>query len=357
MVKKLLKYRSLIAFAIGANTALCAQDSLLQPSEQVITESPAYHFQTYFSALFLKPSASNMHYAAEAIPLPLPSPNWQIFDVHPGYHFGFDVGFKAFFHRADSALTANWEHFNSSSCSKHNVGTQNMVGPFFEIGPDAALYSITNGKVKFSFDEFNIDYGQLVHWGHRLHTNLFCGISFARVKQTATTTFSNEDGTIARTIIVPASFGGAGPRFGADFSYDLIKGLQFNGKTTVAILAGTGKNETSYLSTTTVLYDIGVTPPNVQSVKLCSRTLVVPALFQRIGFAYDFTFCDHYDLKIEAGYQAQIYFQALQTVAIGSEVTTPPVLPDTIGVFARTFQRIISNFALSGAYLTFEVGF
>src|SRR5271155_3663982 len=56
-----------------------------------------YSFEGLFRALYLLPSGSDLYYAAEAIPLPLPSPNWFIEDIRPEYHFGFDVGLKATF--------------------------------------------------------------------------------------------------------------------------------------------------------------------------------------------------------------------------------------------------------------------
>jgi hypothetical protein len=40
------------------------------------------------------------------------------------------------------------------------------------------------------------------------------------------------------------------------------------------------------------------------------------------------------------------------SVDISSQVITPPVIPNTVGVFARTFKRTLSNFGLAGPYVS-----
>jgi len=349
-------FNILLLFAIAAPQLSASRCDYATPSA-VVTENPAYTVDFGFRGLALKPHVSNLHYAAEAFPLPAPSPHWNIYDIRPHYHFGFDITFNAFFHKLNTNLYANWEHFRGSDCAAISAATENMVGPFFEIGPDALPYANASGRVAFKFNEFNISYGQNVNFGNRLHTNFFAGVSFAHIEECLSATYSNEDGTIARTITTPISFAGAGPQVGVDFMYDIVCGLQFAGRATGSLLTGKLKNHTAYESISPALTPLGITPPNAQSTSLCSRTQIVPAFNQRLGIAYAFEFCDHYLVRIEAGYQAQIYLSALQSVDMGSEVVTPPVAPDTVGVFARTFQRNISNFGLTGPYATIEVGF
>lgn len=325
--------------------------------DTVVTVNPPYTFELGFRALIVKPMASNLHYAAQADPLPLVSPHWIIHDIHPKYHFGFDLEFSFFFHNLDSRLYANYERFHACDTACVNVGSENMVGPFFEIGPDASAYSLAEGRVNFQLDEVNGTYGQNVNFGSRLRTTLFAGVSFARIKENLTFTYSNTDGTITRTIQIPSQFSGAGPQFGIDFIYHIICGLQFTGKATASLLTGKSKNHTCYTSISPFLELFDQPSPNEQSTSVCNRTQVVPVFNERIGAAYAYEFCNHYLIKIEVGYQAQIYLGALQSVDIGSEVVTPPILPDTVGVFARTFQRTISNFALAGPYVTLDLGF
>jgi len=86
------------------------------------------------------------------------------------------------------------------------------------------------------------------------------------------------------------------------------------------------------------------------------RTIVVPALEGKIGLNYTYDFCD-WLLTLEIGYEAHLYFNALQSVDMGSEVIDLGPNPASVGVFARTFQRNISNFALAGPYLNVMIGF
>lgn len=225
-----------------------------------------------------------------------------------------------------------------------------MVGPFFEIGPDASPFFQADGKVKFNFNEINANYGQNVNFGDRLTTNLFVGVSFVEVCQDLNYTYAGTKSgkNVSRNISTPTKFRGAGPQFGIDFSYDIFKGLGFGARLAGSILNGQSSNHTTYTS----LSGLTTQSPNIQTTKTNNISLVVPSLFQRIGLVYVYEFCDHYSIKAEAGYQAQLYFNVLQTVDMGSEVVTPPVQSSAIGVYARTFQRNISNFSLTGAYLS-----
>jgi hypothetical protein len=149
---------------------------------------------------------------------------------------------------------------------------------------------------------------------------------------------------------------GIGPQVGVNFLYNLCRGLQLTGEGTASLLVGNLKNHTCYQSVSPALAEVGITPPNVQSTHVRNRTQVVPAFEGRLGIAYSFAFC-HCSVDLDAGYRIWIYLNAIQSVDIGSEVVTPPVVPDTVGVFARTFQRTLSNFALAGPYLTLNIGF
>lgn len=323
----------------------------------VFLSTPVQTFEMHASALLLQPTSNNLHYAVEALPLPLPSPNWKVFEIDTDYHWGFDVGLREIFHCANTNLTLNWEHFHSSDSASKQVASSDMIGPFFEIGPDASAYIKASGRAIFHFDEANLDYGIFVNFGDRLQMNLLAGLDFARIKQTLFSKYSNSDGTIVRSIKVPSTFWGAGPQFGLDFSYCIVDGFRFTGGAMASFLVGPQKNHTIYEALQPLLPTLGITPPNRQTTRVSKKTQVVPEIAGKLGLSYLMTFCDKYMLNIEAGYQVQLFVNAIQSVDIGSEVNTPPVLPDTIGVFARTFEQNLSNFALAGAYFEVDFGF
>lgn len=326
-------------------------------ASDIFLAHPCHTFELYGTALLLQPTGNHQHYAAEAFPLPAPSPHWQIHDVSTDYHFGFDVGFRGIIHSTNTNITLNWEHFHSTDSASKKVASTDMIGPFFEIGPDASPYKKAHGKVTFHFDEANLDYGILINFGDRLKTNLYSGVSFAYIKQTLSSKYSNFEGTVARTIKVPSTFIGAGPQVGLDFAYRIVKGFHFVGEAAASLLVGTQKNHTAYTARSPALEPLGISPPNRQKTNVHNKTQVVPGLEGKLGLSYVFAYCDHFMIKLEAGYQAQVYINAIQSIDMGSEVVTPPVVPDTVGVFARTFEQTLSNFALAGPYFTLDVGF
>jgi len=319
--------------------------------------SPLHNVEVDFAALYLQPTGSYLHYAAEADPLPAPTPNWKIHEIHTDYHFGFDLGLKGIIHKTHSNLHLNWEHFHSTDSSSKSLPSSDMIGPFFEIGPDASPYNRAHGHAAFHFDQVNFGYGVFVHFGSRLKTTLFGDVAYARIKQTLKSTFKNPDGSIKRHIETPSLFQGAGPRFGLDFAYRVIRGLQFTGAFAADFFVGTLKNHTSYKSYSPLLGSLGITPPNTQKTDVPHRTQLIPGFEGSLGIAYSQPFRKHYLFKIEAGYEGQVYLNAIQSADIGSEVVTPPVSPDTVGVYARTFQRSLSNFALAGPYASISLGF
>lgn len=231
-----------------------------------------------------------------------------------------------------------------------------MVGPFFEIGPDASAFNRAKGHVAFHYDAVNLDYGICANFGDYLHTNFFVGVAGVGIKQHLTSEYANEDGTIARKIKSPSSFIGAGPELGVDFVYDICGGFQFIGGGSAGLLVGELKNHTKYETISPDLPPLGITPPNTQTTSVNHRTHVVPAFEADLGLAYSFDMCN-FSFNLSAGYEVRMYVNAIQSVDMGSEVDTPPIVPAITGVYARTFQRTQSNFALSGPYIRLNIGF
>lgn len=312
-------------------------------------------FEFDFNALYMQPLSNNLHYVAEAIPLPAPTPHWIIDDIHPNFHFGFDIGAAYVCCDRCTKVQGNYVRLHSHDSASKVTSTENMVGPFFEIGPDAIPYNKAKGKVHSQYDAANLEGGMRLNF-NCVRATFFSGVAFARIKQTLTSTYSNTELEICRTIKVPTSFIGAGPRFGCDFSYPLFCSLELTGKSAAALLVGKEKNHTSYASVSPALVPLDITPPNQQSTTVDNRTIVVPAWEGKLGLGYTFCWCCCQG-SLEAGYQVLFYHNAIQSIDMGSEVVTPPVVPDTVGVFARTFQRNMSDFALAGPYIAVSAGF
>ena len=186
----------------------------------VYTGAPCYTIDSGFRAIAYKPAVNNFNYAASANPLPILVPQWRTFDIQPDYNFGFEVDLTAVFHDRGAKLAVSWEHFENNDSSRASVPASSMVGPFFAIGPDTALYKAAHGKVKWYFDQINLDYGTFVNFGECFQANLFVGLTGARIKETRNTFLLGRTptgGFIGRNINSPITFTGGGPRIGLDY--------------------------------------------------------------------------------------------------------------------------------------------
>jgi hypothetical protein len=306
-------------------------------------------FEIECSALYLQPSESNLPYAVVANSSAI-SPHWKIHEIKPGYNWGLDAKVGMLLPSSTEA-SLSYTHFDSKNRSMITAGTNEFVGPFFEIGPDTSAFTIAKGRTTFKFDAAHIQYGIAMDFGCALSTNFFCGVGFARIDQKITNFYSNADASISRKIKTPSSFIGTGPELGVDFACDIYDGLQVVGAGSGALLVGSLRNHTSFDSVSPLLAS-----SNLQSTHVRSKTGVVPGFDGKVGFAYTFMLGDCF-FSLDAGYRVMYYLNAIQSVDIGSEVVSPPVIPDTIGVYARTFQRTVSHFSLAGPYFTCNVIF
>lgn len=327
----------------------------------VYLTDPCTTYDGYYRALMLQPTSNSLSYGAEAYPQPAVSPHWRILEIRPDYNYSFEVGLGAVCHERNSKFKANWAHFSSKDSASKRVSETNFVGPFSEIGPDAAFYNTVKGRNTFHFDSVSLDYGVLVSFGCDLQTNLYGGITGATIKQVLTSKFSNTFLPVTRTIKTPSKFIGIGPQLGMDCTYSICDGFHMVGEAAASLLIGQLSNHTTFSSTAPEL----TTSPNVQSITIPHRVGVVPAFEGRLGFSYSWTLCGCYNIDLEAGYKASLYINAIQSTDMSSEVVTPPAIPgngglvspSTLGVYARTFRRTLSNFALAGPYLSLNVKF
>jgi len=313
----------------------------------------AYEFYTSF--LYLQPNSSNLYYGAEAKPLPIPTPNWESLEISPSFNPGFEVGAKMCLIQKNTQVNIGWESLHSSDSASKTVLDEDMLGPYFNIGPDSQPYKIARGDVDHEFDSVKFTLEKQFNYRNSFNVNYYAGLAYTRIKQTMHSYFSNEDATITRDIKSPSLYNGFGPKFGADISYNVCDGFAFTGGFSVSILTGKLENSTGYLSTTPLLEVLSITPPNKQTTHVADRTQVVPGITEKLGIAYS-TCYNQCPIKLEIGYQVQAYINAIQSVDMSVEVTTPP--QDTqVGVYALGFQRTLSNFLLTGPYLTLEMTF
>ncbi|MES2345711.1 MAG: Lpg1974 family pore-forming outer membrane protein [Chlamydiota bacterium] len=328
------------------------------------TEGISYGFFGEF--LYLQPNGSNFYYAVQAdgldenITVPAANANWKAIEIDPSYHCGFEIGANVRLIKSNVNMMANWErlHGHDTDSYKTSSAAGFMVGPIFDIGPNSAAYKLAKGKISSHFDEVNLVFGKQLCFFNNFHTQFYAGASFARIKQTLGSKYSNSATSITRSVGTFSKFTGAGPQVGLDYGYRIFNHLFFSGNTALSLIMGQMKNGTTFKSTTPELAALDIPEPNTQTTKVPSRSQLVPGFEQKIGFSYLPTWKCIQGL-IEIGYRCQIYVNAVQTFDMTAPQVLPagtPVTPD-VGVFAVGFERTISNFMLSGLYATLGIEF
>ncbi len=330
--------------------------------------------EIYADLLFLQPNGSSLYYAAQAIPLDQSinggvalqalAPNWKIFEISPNYTPAFKVGTELLLSPSNMNLELSWERVYSSKTASKTLSTTAdegalMIGPLFDIGPNSAAYTKAHGKVNFEFDAVNLVFGQGFCTFKRWYPTLFVGIGFTRIKQSLKSTYSNAANTSVRSVKTHSTFTGAGPKFGLDFDYRIVSDFFFSGTSSFGLMIGKSQNGATYKSDAPFLVANNVPEPNTQRTTVPNRTQLVPSFEEKLGFSYVGLFkCCR--VKFSAGYQAEIYLDAVQTI----DMTAPQVIPSLApgatpdsGVYAVGFERTLSNFILTGPYASLSLDF
>jgi hypothetical protein len=327
--------------------------------------------EAYGELLFLQPNGSSLYYAAQAIPLDQSlssfqavSPNWKIFELSPGYTPTFKFGGKALFTPTRTKLEVSWEHLETSTKSSECLSTTAdggtlMIGPLFDIGPNSAAYTRAKGKAHFEFDAVDVLFEQGFCAFTRLYPTIFAGVGFARIKQTLQSTFLNAANTTSRSIETYSKFTGAGPKIGVDFDYRIVSDFFFSGTMSCGLAIGQQTNGTTFESDSPFLIANNIPEPNKQTTTVPHRTQLIPSFEERLGFSYVRT-CDCWKVKCEVGYLAQIYLNAVQTIDMTAPQVPPSILPGTVpdaGVYAVGFERTLSNFMVTGPFISLAFDF
>jgi hypothetical protein len=218
-----------------------------------------------------------------------------------------------------------------------------MVGPPYLIGPESALYKIGHGAVQSDYDAVNLDGGHTFCAECPFQLRVFGGVEVARIGQNLSGLFQSPDGTASNGYTTTSLFTGAGPRLGLKGQYD-IGNFQFIGEVAGAGLIGTSQSRINF---TTNSPAAGL---NNQSLTSPNATQVIPSIDARLATAYSFPASTYGQFRIELGYKAAVYFDAVSQYSL-TQVPTSLMLPP-VGVFLATAQHLQSNFTTQGPYVT-----
>ncbi|MGZ5828045.1 MAG: Lpg1974 family pore-forming outer membrane protein, partial [Xanthobacteraceae bacterium] len=294
------------------------------------------------SLLFLQSVAGNLEYGTLVNPLPAVSPHWNNQTLSPDFAPAFDVGARYFFGAND--IASRWVHQNRTTNAAFEGSPEQMVGPPYLIGPESGLYKVGNGTVQSRYDSVKLDAGHTFCFDCVFQLRAFGGVEFARIGQDLTGTFQSRDGSASSSYTNISRFAGAGPRLGVKGQYALGS-FDFSGEVAGAALIGTTQSRVNYLTTKPALAE-----PTVQYLASPNATRVIPSIDARLATAYNFAPTTYGQFKIEVGYQAAVYFDAVGDYAV-TQVPTSLVLPPN-GVYLATAQHLQSNFTTHGPFMT-----
>jgi hypothetical protein len=305
--------------------------------------SYAPRFEISGSLLFLQPGSGNLEYGTLTTPLPAVSPSWANQSLKPQYRPAFSVGAR-YIANESTDFAFDWTHLNTTTNASVSASPTQMVGPPFLIGPESALYKIGHGSVQTDFDSANLDVGYTFCAECAFQLRAFGGVEVARIGEDLAGTFQSPDGAASIGSATHSLYTGAGPRLGIKGQYD-VGDVQFIGEVAGTTLIGT---EQSRMDFTTV--NPKLSGPNNQSITSPDTTRIVPGIDTRLAVAYMFPPSNYGQFKVELGYRAAVYFDAVSEYAL-TQVPTSLTLPPT-GVYLATQEHLRSSYTVQGPYLT-----
>jgi hypothetical protein len=319
--------------------------------------------------LWLKPGASNLNYVIWNQGTPVQSPSWTEQELNPSLSPAFEVGLRYIFPKAggkDARLS--WTHLNSStsdSATSPGAASGVFLGPDYEIGPPAIPIQHATGNVTFNYDVINLEVGQFLSFGRNLNMHFFGGLGAGVLEETIKTSYSRvtqQDpiGPFVMRQTVSSNFSGVGPRVGIQADYKIQQGLGFVGEGATTLLTGSMHSKTSYIGSAPELLTVYGQTQNYQTIKDQRVYQVVPGFDAKLGVNYERAFdterfFKHLKglLKLEAGYQAAVYINAISQYLPGTLVQGESL--DTGGVFVATINHTLSNYSVQGPYAQLRV--
>lgn len=316
-------------------------------------------------AVLLRPGGSN-DYGVLVNPFnpyvatPILSPNWQPEGLEPGFGAGFTLNFRHAFTHSGNDINLYWLHLRTSDKEARNANTnpppaQQMVGPFWNIGPDAGPTTVMSGQLRTNYDVLIGELGKRVNIGHDLSTRLFTGLGVLWLHQKTSASFSGIDPILGPYIFSETNkskFNAGGFRFGIDGEYNAWQSLKFVGLLAGNLFIGSQQPRTDTSGSGSILTAGGI-PVNYQSITHNSFIQVVPSFDAKLGLKYSYQYDEDKTLSIEGGYMTSIYLNVIQNYVPSTYV--PASLGIVSGsVYLQSLMKTTESFSVDGPYVTFS---
>ncbi|MBX9792342.1 MAG: hypothetical protein K2Y37_25865 [Pirellulales bacterium] len=318
------------------------------------------------SLLYLKPGADNLGYATTTTFLPLQNPQWAVQSLNPQLQPGFSVRARYAFAGSGNDMQVNWDRLrtgDSAFVAVANRATQ-WISPFSQTGPsmsesanEVGVFHLkaAEGRVRFDYDQVNLDAGQWVNLGMRTQIRLLAGVTFVRLREQLISTFYNDPtiNPVPPVVAIPdptlqyislnntSTYSGLGPRLGLATACNLPLGFTCVGQLSGALLGGWMQPAQYSFE---AVFDNAV---NREQIGARTVSQVVYASDAKLGLGYARVLGNGSIVRIESGFQAAVFIHPFATYE-----TSTNVLPLDIGSLSTSSMRHTpSNFTLLGCYL------
>jgi len=223
--------------------------------------------------------------------------------------WGFRVE-AAYLFGTGNDVNVNWTHFDKNSDQTLSAdGDDVLEGYYTEVTLDDDESADTiDTTVNNHFDAVNLEFGQTVNFGEKVTTRFHAGLQYAQIKQTVTQSAYDIDNSAEYNEDSEQNkFSGVGPRAGIDSAYSFGNGFSIFGNVAAGLLVG----QETYNKTYTVTDEAGALDSE-DTESSSQSTFIVPEAEIKLGVAYSKPMADG-DLKVQAGYQVDQYWSALDS--------------------------------------------
>jgi hypothetical protein len=233
----------------------------------------------------------------------------------PGGPNDFAISYQGFDNTSDSSLTPPFETDGEGNPFVSLIAT--LAPPGF--GQDAMSASATN---EYAYRSFDAEVGENLRVGENLTLRLFGGVRYSHVSEHFDAFYfgGDFDPVMGARANYDYSVWGVGPRVGAGGRYALPWGLSVFGQAGVALLVGEQESEVGFVDPYI---------PDGEPDAIIHRDYgvrVIPSLDIRAGMGWEHVIGRWGTFFVDAGYEFQNYFNAVEQLSWG-----PPEAPGAVG--------------------------
>jgi Legionella pneumophila major outer membrane protein precursor len=359
--------------SVGQADDTAVQTRLFKDSESDINKS-----SINVALLYLKPYSTDLKYATFVSGTQPYFQSWHYQEINPSYHPAFEVGITYAIPHTLYNASLNWVHLNSNDTSYKQaatgtaIATVEFVGPPYEMSPPVFGIKRVDSKVNFNFDSILFNGARLVEFESHVQARLFGGLSFLKLNQTVTTTFSDYAGTPPTPYSYPlppdpsfsfetqnvSKYFGVGPDLGLSIRYKTSSGFGVMGELLGMLTAGTIQAQDNFTSTSARLTALGI-GTSQQEITTPNATQIVMGADGKLGIFYTYQGTNIPEFTIEAGYRMATYANAISTVnpstlvQPGTVVTTPEFATGTMAIVSTNASSRPFNF--NGPFINFKL--